>query len=132
MGADPLVLTVPWEMVAADNHRMLPVRVGKAVRLITAPAYRLAKRSAELTLKQQWGRRPKLHGPVELVAVAWFPDNRKRDAGNYRKLLGDALTGIAYADDGQVWSETWKRGGIDRANPRIELCLTPLTTEQAA
>ncbi len=118
-----LTLTIPWEYLAQDNHRHLP-RHG---RLITAPGYRRAKLAVEQIAALSW-RGPQLVGPVQVYGRAWFPDKRKRDAGNYRKLLTDAFSGIAYADDSQVWRETWDRCGVDRANPRIELTVEPLTT----
>jgi Holliday junction resolvase RusA-like endonuclease len=113
-------LTLPWVVVQHDNHRLMPARVGKAVRLITSPAYRHAKAVAETMLAAQWGEAP-LAGAVTLVADVWMPDARKRDAGNYRKLITDALSGIAYRDDAQLVSETWRKSGIDRENPRVEI-----------
>lgn len=106
-----------------DNHRLTPARIGKAVRLITAKAYRQAKADAEGSLVLQW-RGPKLSGDIALSARAYFPDARKRDAGNYRKLITDALSGIAYTDDSQLARETWERAGIDRDNPRVDLTIT--------
>jgi Holliday junction resolvase RusA-like endonuclease len=114
-------MVLPWSAVAHDNHRLMPARG----RLIASGKYRATKRTAELLLTAQWKAAP-LTGAVEVRAVAYFPDRRKRDAGNYRKLITDALTGIAYADDAQVWREVWERGGVDKANPRIELTVRPL------
>jgi hypothetical protein len=33
------------------------------------------------------------------------------------------LKAIAYADDAQLVSETWRRAGYDKVNPRIEVRL---------
>jgi Holliday junction resolvase RusA-like endonuclease len=112
-------LVFPWSCVLHDNHRLIPARG----RLITSPEYREKKDKAEniaLTVlsKRIFGRRD-----IVLVADCWFPDKRKRDAGNYRKLLTDAMTGIVYADDAQLVSETWRRAGYDKVNPRIEVRL---------
>lgn len=126
-----ITLVVPWHMVAHDNHRLMPARIGKAVRLITAPDYRAAKEAATWELKRQWGQRAKLVGPLQLVGIAHFPDSRKRDAGNYRKLLTDALTEIAYGDDAQLHREVWERGSNDKQHPRIELRVSPLQREDA-
>jgi Holliday junction resolvase RusA-like endonuclease len=93
---------------------------GGKVRNITAPRYRAAKEAVSTLLMALW-HGPALVGPVEVRGVAYFPDLRKRDAGNYRKLITDALTGIAYGDDSQVHREVWERGPLDRDNPRIEI-----------
>lgn len=116
-------LTLPWAVLAHDNHRFIPRRGGKG--LIAAPAYREAKRQTAMLLTIAW-RGPTYSRPVELTARAFFPDARKRDAGNYRKLITDALTGIAYTDDSLVHREVWERAGIDRTNPRIELTISPI------
>jgi Holliday junction resolvase RusA-like endonuclease len=113
---------LPWSMVMHDNHRLMPLRMGKGVRLITSPQYRAAKLQAEYEIKRQW-RIPALSGDVVLSAKVFFPNKRKRDAGNYRKLVTDAMTGICYGDDSQLSSETWCRVGISKDNPRIEITL---------
>jgi Holliday junction resolvase RusA-like endonuclease len=63
-----------------------------------------------------------------------MPDRRKRDAGNYRKLLTDALSGVAYDDDSQLIREVWVLGGVvPKAQARVELLVeiaTPTFTTQ--
>lgn len=113
---------LPWDMVLHDNHRLMPVRIGKSARLITSPEYRAAKEKAEWEIKRQW-RVPALSGSVILHAKAYFPNMRKRDVGNYRKLITDAMSGICYGDDAQLSSETWMRVGVSKDNPRIEITL---------
>lgn len=115
------VLTFPWSVVMHDNHRLIPARNRKG--LIASAQYRLTKNQARALAALQWGRLRKLTGDVHLVARCYFPDRRKRDAGNYRKLITDALSGIVYTDDSQIVGETWNRRGIDKDNPRIEVML---------
>lgn len=124
MTAEELERTVilPWSMVLHDNHRLMPVRIGKSVRLITSPEYRAAKERAEYEIKRQW-RVPALSGSVRLHARVFFPNLRKRDVGNYRKLITDAMTAICYADDSQLCRETWERVGVSKDNPRVEITL---------
>ncbi len=128
-------LSVPWRYVMHDNHRLLPVKMGKGLRLITAPRYREAKFAASVELTRQWSG-PRLHGFVALTGTVFMPDRRKRDAGNYRKLLTDALSGVAYDDDSQLVRELWQLGGVvakDKA--RVELVVdvaTPLFTTQGS
>jgi Holliday junction resolvase RusA-like endonuclease len=119
-----MTITVPWAILEHDNHRLMPVRLrGGKVRNITAPKYRAAKTSVALLFLAVWRGAP-LVGPVQVHGRAFFPDRRKRDAGNYRKLLTDALSGIAYDDDEQITREIWDKAGLDRTAPRIELTIT--------
>lgn len=115
-------LVVSWDYVMHDNHRLMPVRMGKHVRLIIAPKYRAAKEAAMLVLRAQWGTNKRLVGSLALTGVVFMPDKRKRDAGNYRKLLTDALSGIAYEDDSQLVREVWVLGGVvPKEQARVEL-----------
>lgn len=127
---DPTTLILPWAVLEHDNHRLMPTKVkgprGTMVaRLIAAPKYREAKEATRLLAMGAF-RGPLITVPCEVRGVAYFPDARKRDAGNYRKLITDALTGIAYLDDALLHREVWERGPIDRENPRIEVTVTPL------
>lgn len=124
----PGALVVPWQYVMHDNHRLMPIRMGKNARLATAPAYREAKAKAAETLADQWGVRLRLSGYVAITGVVFMPDRRKRDAGNYRKLLTDALTGIAYEDDSQLVREVWELGGVvPKDQARVELIIEAAT-----
>lgn len=119
------VLTLPWSVVLHDNHKHIPALIGKKARLILSPEYRDRKEKAEYALLQQW-RSKQLSGDLRLKGDVFMPDRRKRDAGNYRKLITDALSGIAYGDDSQIASETWDRAGYDKENPRIEITITQI------
>lgn len=123
-------ITIPWKFLALANHRLMPVvrwidRAPKAV-LITAPDYRQAKESAEYHIKSQWRGMEMLTGPLQLVALCYFPDKRKRDAVNISKMVCDAMNGLVYVDDSQIEDERWIKAGIDKENPRAELSITPL------
>lgn len=130
-----LVISIPWQFVQHDNHRLMPARPRQGqytARLITAPEYRAAKEGAELYIKRQW-RCERLRGEITLTARCFFPDNKRRDAGNYRKLLTDAMSGICYDDDSQLVREVWEKAAIDRDSPRIEITIAPVSlTEDAA
>ena len=119
-------VSFPWDCVLHDNHRFVPA--AKRRGLVLSPEYRDAKEKAVSAATQQLIGKRKLSGDVALIAHCYFPDKRKRDAGNYRKLITDALTGLAYDDDSQIAEEYWSRIGVDRSNPRIEvaLCISPL------
>jgi len=127
MSEDLPTIILPWKFCAQANHRLMPVIRGGRAIVITAPPYRQAKESAELSIKRQWGRRAILTAPLAVIARCYFPDRRRRDASNLSKMLGDAMSGIVYEDDSQVHRETYERTGIDRANPRVVITITPLT-----
>lgn len=124
--AQPLIL--PWPMLVPDNHRLMWV-YGQA-RL--SSDYRRAKQQIAERARLWW-RQPPTEADVFVWVRLWFPDRRKRDAGNYRKLVTDALTGIVYADDSQACDERQTKVGYDKANPRAEVTITLLgDIEQAA
>lgn len=115
------VLVFPWGFVMHDNHRLIPAKNRRG--LIASAMYRAKKNEAAALAALQWGRAPFLRGAITLVASCYFPDKRRRDAGNYRKLITDAMTGTVYADDSELVSETWERAGYDKTDPRIEVRL---------
>lgn len=121
-----MILTLPWSHLCRDNRHLMPIRMGKFARLALTPEYREAKALATAELTAQWRGDPKLDGVLAIVGTLYFPNARKCDAANYRKLITDVLTGIAYADDSQLHRETWQFGGIDRTSPRAEIELVVL------
>jgi Holliday junction resolvase RusA-like endonuclease len=125
----PMPIVVPWQFCATANHRLMPVirwfKNKPKAMLITDPDYSVAKQGAEYHIRAQWKGQP-MTVPVELVARCWFPDNRKRDASNLAKMLGDSLTGIVLEDDSQIHRETYERSGISKENPRVEITITPM------
>lgn len=67
-------------------------------------------------------------GRLAVSIAAFMPDNRVRDLDNICKAVLDGLAhGGAYADDGQIDDLRIVRGGVDKAAPRIEVTLRPLT-----
>jgi Holliday junction resolvase RusA-like endonuclease len=123
LAVSALTIAFPWGYVLHDNHRFVPAHGRRG--LVASSEYRNAKRAAVGWLTVLWRSRPQLTGDMVLHARCFFPDKRKRDAGNYRKLITDALSGVVYADDSQLVSETWERAGFDKQSPRIEVTLRP-------
>lgn len=64
---------------------------------------------------------------VGVAVQAFPPDAIRRDLGNVRKILLDALTRCGvWGDDEQVDLEYSVWGGIDRQDPRVEVHVWPL------
>lgn len=105
---DCWTFTLPFAVGVADNRRT-GVLNG---RVLLTRRYREAKEAAAafaMRERTRLGIRSPLAGSLALTARVWLPDRRRRDVGNMRKLLTDAMKGIWYDDDQQLWRETWER-----------------------
>jgi crossover junction endodeoxyribonuclease RusA len=69
--------------------------------------------------KSQHKGRP-LEREIEIDIELYFKDKRKKDIDNFGKILLDALTGIVWKDDSQIYRMTVEKF-IDKDNPRIIL-----------
>lgn len=130
LAPDPLprgALILPWSCVCSDNDRFVVVYGQNRL----SPKYRKAKTNIAALASLYW-RHPLLTGDVVLVAHFYFPDERKRDAGNYRKAITDALSGVVYDDDKRIADERYLKVAIDRENPRVEVMIGPLAARDVA
>jgi Holliday junction resolvase RusA-like endonuclease len=108
-----------------DNRRFHP---GRGHVLTTR--YRQGKEEAFLLAVAQT-KPPRPVFPVEAVEVSllfFMPDKRRRDPTNLLKGLLDALEGAVYSDDKQIEALSWRKGALDRENPRVEITISLLTT----
>jgi Holliday junction resolvase RusA-like endonuclease len=118
-------LVLPWSCLCSVNQRTNPVRG----RQFLTKRYRTALALARGEVSAQLIKAGKViisrticgDAQVSLEARFWRPDNRRRDVGNYMKLVEDALTGLVYDDDGQIQTWAISDEGIDRADPRVEI-----------
>ncbi|MBK7716826.1 MAG: RusA family crossover junction endodeoxyribonuclease [Gemmatimonadetes bacterium] len=120
-------LVLPFDVLVPDNRRVTRTVRG---RVLLTTRYREGKRAITLLARTQYRGRPMV-GPLELRARVFFPDHRRRDPGNLRKALTDALAAVCYADDAQLWREVWERAGVDRGNPRVEVLIRPFCESAA-
>lgn len=60
-----------------------------------------------------------LQGPLAVTVDLYWPDRRKHDVDNIKVLL-DALSGIAWEDDGQI-VDLRTRKHVDKERPRVEI-----------
>lgn len=110
-------LVIPYALLARDNERIGGMMRG---RLLLSRKYRQKKEMAGLSAMAQY-KGEVLQGPVRLEGVAYWPDRRRRDLLFFAKALHDALEGVCYEDDSQIAEVVYRVGGIDKANPRVEL-----------
>lgn len=122
--APPWVFSLPWLVAVPDNRRTTSTEDGQHV---LTRRYKLAMEAAALFAQRERTRlrvMTPITGALALTVRVWFPDRRRRDVGNLRKLLTDAMKGIWYVDDAQLWRETWERCGIERGG-RLRVTLAP-------
>lgn len=64
--------------------------------------------------------------PVHITYTFYWPCKRMRDGQNYMKVPLDYLVNQGVLVDDNYWhvaSEDWKHGGVDKLNPRVEICI---------
>lgn len=123
MIAAPIVLTLPFDVPPlSSNSRVDRHEKARLTRQIRESAYWVAKQ-ADIA-------------PAEPAAVltVWFPPTRRRrDAGSCAPTTKAAIDGLVDAgvwpddDPAHVIEERYRIGPVDKANPRIELHLIPVT-----
>lgn len=85
----------------------------------------MSKEGKDLKESYQWQAKSQYKSKVidtEIVlnVKLYFGTKRNHDIDNYSKLLLDSLTGIVYADDGQIQKLTVEKFYC-KENPRIEV-----------
>lgn len=123
------MISLPWKVLVPDNarHGMLKrANGGRAIGL--TEKYRTSLAVASMLAAQQWARggHVMLRDKVALTVTLHEPDKRRRDVGNYVKLIQDCLTRVAFVDDSQVDELRVVRGHVDRFTPRAEIEIRPL------
>ncbi|KKN82009.1 hypothetical protein LCGC14_0312760 [marine sediment metagenome] len=114
---DPLVITIPG-MPPSANHAFVTRSNGMRVLTREAEEYQgwvenaalAAYANGNLTLhKGQW---------LRLTFKAYFPDKRKRDLDNMKKVIGDGIARGLFIDDRWfLWTDDVPE--VDKADPRI-------------
>lgn len=73
---------------------------------------------------QDWLKR------MQKLGAEWDNDVRCMDLDNARKVLYDALKGIAFTDDDRVFEDSGKRMEPDANGARVVVTITPLQVAQ--
>jgi Holliday junction resolvase RusA-like endonuclease len=116
-------VVIPKAMLVSENDR-----IGGKVngRFILSKNYRDKKRLLARFLAVSLAKEDLIEGPVRVRGTVHWPDNHRRDLTMFLKVLHDALNGVAYTDDSQIWDFHYTRGANDAANPRLELVVEPM------
>jgi crossover junction endodeoxyribonuclease RusA len=95
-------------------------------RTVLSAGGRMYRDRTIIDIDCQYGPLP-ITGRIAVDAVAYMPDARTRDLDNIWKPMLDCLThrGI-WRDDSDIDDLRIRRGGIDKANPRVELTITKI------
>jgi len=120
--AGPVTLVLPWSCLISDNRHRGPVS-----SRTDAAAYKLARTRAHDLAREQWGSASVFTGPVSVGLVFTPPRLGKPDPVNLLKCLLDALVGVCYADDVQIY-----RLAVDRLAPSIDRPHVTITVEEIA
>lgn len=118
---DSIRIDIPFAALARDNERIGGMMRG---RLLLSQKYRSKKELARLAAMEQYRGIP-MSGPLRIRGTAHWPDRRRRDLLFFVKALHDALEGVCYGDDFQLVDVHYRRGEIDKDNPRVELEILP-------
>lgn len=119
-GRNSQTFELPWSCLVSDNHRHSRIAShGKA--------YKAAREKARDLARAQWGDASVFTGRVS-VGLAFTPPRLGRpDPVNLLKCLLDALVGVCYADDVQIY-----RLAVDRLAPDIDRPHVTITVEEIA
>ena len=102
------------------NHAYYFKRFGKrTMKIKTTEAKEFFKFIKSTALAQ---KAELTEGPIEVHITLYFKDNRRRDIDNYQKIMNDALTGVMWKDDSQIFKLiTTKENGCDIEMTNVEV-----------
>lgn len=67
-----------------------------------------------------------MQGPIKMEVSLQFRGGRKRDLDNYLKVLIDALKGVYFGDDDQIYEVRAKKG-LRSQEDKVEVAINPIT-----
>lgn len=128
-----------WKAVTIPGRTMMaPSKEAKAYKAEVAKIARAAGLAAPMGCRvemwirlyparpQDWARRARLD------PAGWDDDVRCMDLGNCEKVLADALQGIVYVDDKQIWRQHKERMEPDAKGARVELAIRAMPRRAVA
>ena len=121
------VFTVPGPPLVKRRPRHM-VTTGGTVRTYSPDETVEAKEAVRVALRETIAGVQPTKDPYAVICRFYTRNRSKRDLDNLGKLVLDALNGIVWMDDSQVW-QLYLRREVDRLNPRteIEIWTMPVT-----
>ncbi|KVN72796.1 endodeoxyribonuclease RusA [Burkholderia stagnalis] len=135
------MLTVKLPYPISANRYWHPVRIGPRITIVPTKEAKAYKAEVALLCKvagmkpitgrvhvhidlyparpQDWQKRMRQHG------AAWDDTVRCLDVDNARKVVYDALNGVAFEDDGRIWSDSATRREPD-GEARVIVTIAPI------
>jgi Holliday junction resolvase RusA-like endonuclease len=114
---------LPWLALCPDNQRLGKGSGGQ--RSFLTNKYRDAKAWSVLLMRK--ATPPAADLPCRVVVRFWVPNRARRDCANLWKLISDAMQEAGVIEDDTLfWDIRLIREGMDRANPRAEIEVTPM------
>lgn len=95
---------------------------GRGKGIFLKPEVRAAKEAMGLEARAGYRGEP-LAGPLKVSVRLYWKDNRKHDTDN-NKALFDALNGIVWLDDGQIFRQEVEKF-LGQEKPRVEIEISP-------
>jgi len=125
-----VILVLPYPVSANRYWRTIVAK--KQLRAITFVSDEAKSYKAQCAwLAKAAGFRVPLNGAIEL-RISLVPKNRVcMDLDNALKVTIDALKGVVYADDAQVYRIVAQRADPDPAGARLEIEVLPLVMPMA-
>ncbi|KWE25703.1 RusA family crossover junction endodeoxyribonuclease [Burkholderia territorii] len=139
------MLTVKLPYPISANRYWHPVRIGPRITIVPTKEAKAYKAEVAVLCRaagmkpitgrvhvhidlypqrpQDWQKRMRQHG------AAWDDTVRCLDVDNARKVVYDALNGVAFEDDGRIWSDSATRREPD-GEARVVVTITPIVVAQ--
>ncbi|OPX91907.1 MAG: Endodeoxyribonuclease RusA [Pelotomaculum sp. PtaB.Bin104] len=114
-----LSITIPGTIRIKKNSKRI-FSMGKYKKVLPSEAYLLWEENARAFIRQSSSIMPPLTRPVEVKALCYIKGH-KPDLSGALESVGDAMQGIIWADDKQIFSWDGSRVIHDKDNPRTEI-----------
>jgi Holliday junction resolvase RusA-like endonuclease len=118
-----ITLDMPLKLVSTNSAYSTTNRSGRVFCTSKARAFKKSVHSLALKQCKQGGWKT-TDGRVKVRVLLTFPDRKRRDVDNI-KLLLDALEGVVYNDDSQIFELNIKKQIVKNVN-HIHVTVLPL------
>ena len=118
----PIHLLIKGKLISKDNEKVF----NKYGRPFTSKRFKDWASDVKGQAKEQYTGQPRTE-KLSVTIYHYFPDDRRCDIGNAPKGLLDALTGIVWLDDKQIYHLDQMIMNNDKINPRTKIVVEEFT-----